>query len=202
MNTFFYLTSVNTLYGINVIAISYLLGSLPTSYLVGLFWGKDPTKLGSGNVGAVNTFRYISRSAGLFSMILDLGKGYLAVCLAAAVSPDGILPLLAALAVVTGHNWMIFLKFKGGKGFAASAGALLAISPLGVPIIILFIILILLFIRDTNTAAAFGMLALPFYLFFIFSWAGFLLGLLWATLILLKSRPDLAAYRAGRRRLF
>ncbi|MDO9535181.1 MAG: hypothetical protein Q7J85_07590 [Bacillota bacterium] len=58
----------------------------------------------------------------------------------------------------------------------------------------------LIFIRDTNTAAALGTLALPFYLFFIYSWAGFLLGLLWAVFILLKSRPDLAAYRAGRRR--
>ena len=202
MKTFFYLTSVDTLYAINAIAISYLLGSLPTSYLIGLFWGKDPTKVGSGNVGAANTFRNISRSAGLLSMVLDIGKGYIAVRLAAAVFPDGILPLIAALTVVAGHNWMIFLKFKGGKGLASSAGALLALSPPGVPIIILAIILILLFIRDTNTAAAFGTLALPFYLFFVYSWAGFLLGLLWTTFILLKSRPDLAAYRAGRRRLF
>jgi acyl phosphate:glycerol-3-phosphate acyltransferase len=201
MYDYYFLTSVNTLYAINAIVISYLLGSLPTSYLIGNLWGKDPTKVGSGNVGAANTFRHISRRAGLFSMILDMGKGFLAVCIAAAVSPEGILPLLAALTVVAGHNWMIFLRFKGGKGLAASAGALLALSPLGLPVIILAIILVLLFIRDTNTAAAIGTIALPFYLFFVYSWAGFLLGLLWALLILLKSRPDFAAYKAGRRRL-
>jgi glycerol-3-phosphate acyltransferase PlsY len=186
---------------INAVALAYLLGSVPVSFLLGILWGKDPGKVGSGNIGATNTFRYISPLAGLLSLILDAGKGYLAVYMAGTVAPGGIVPLLAAVAVVAGHNWMLFLKFRGGKGIATSAGALLAFSPWAVPVILAVMIILALLLRDTSTAGALGMLALPFYLYFIYNWAAFFWGALWAVMVIAKFRPDITAYRGGRRRL-
>lgn len=186
---------------INAVALAYLLGSIPFSLLIGKLWKKDPARLGSGNIGAVNTFRHISPLAGLLSFFCDAGKGYLAVLLAAHAAPGWLAPLLAACAVVAGHNWMLFLKFRGGKGLAASLGAMLAFSPGGILVILAVMILLALLLRDTNTAAAFGMVALPLYLYFVFEGAAFWGGALWAMMVIAKFWPDILAYRRGRRRL-
>lgn len=186
---------------INAVALAYLLGSIPFSFLFGKLWNKDPGKVGSGNIGAVNTFRHISPLAGLLSLFLDAGKGYLAVQIAAKAASGWVVPLLAALAVVAGHNWMLFLKFRGGKGLAASLGALLALSPWGVLVVLAVIIFLTLLLRDTNTAAAFGIIALPFYLYYVLNGGAFWGGVLWAAMIIIKFWPDITAYRGGRRRL-
>ncbi|NLJ56457.1 MAG: glycerol-3-phosphate acyltransferase [Firmicutes bacterium] len=187
---------------INAVALAYVLGSIPVSFLVALFWRQDLRRVGSGNVGTANTFRSISPWAGLLSLFLDAGKGYLAVCLALSAAPGGTVPFLAAAAVVAGHNWMLFLKFRGGKGLAASAGALLCLAPgaILVAAAVMFVLLILL--RDTNTAAALGMLSLPFYLLYLAGWGAFFCGLLWVALVIVKFWPDLQAYKAGRRCLY
>ncbi|NLL58298.1 MAG: glycerol-3-phosphate acyltransferase [Firmicutes bacterium] len=190
------------LYAIGAVALAYLLGSIPFSFLLGKLWGKDPGEVGRGNIGAANTFRNISPLAGLMSLFLDAGKGYLSVYIAGAAVPGVTVPLLAALAVVTGHNWMLFLKLRGGKGMATSAGALLALSPWGVPAVLAVMIILVFLLRDTNAAGALGMPALPFYLYFAFnSWTAFLIGALWAVVVMVKCRSDISAYRAGRRRL-
>ncbi len=136
------------------------------------------------------------------TLFFDAGKGYLSVYIAGAAVPGVTVPLLAALAVVTGHNWMLFLKLRGGKGMATSAGALLALSPWGVPVVLAVMIILVFLLRDTNTAGALGMPALPFYLYFTFNcWTAFLVGALWAVVVMVKCRSDISAYRAGRRRL-
>lgn len=124
---------------VNIIALcvgAYLIGSIPTAYLMGrLLKGIDIREHGSGNVGATNVMRVLGTWAGVATLAIDLLKGYAAVGLLAplACGDPSRLPaasILACIAVVAGHNWMIFLRFTGGKGVATTAGAFLAMMPL------------------------------------------------------------------------
>jgi len=137
-----------------IIVISYLLGSIPFPYLIGkLFTGKDIRKSGSGNMGTLNTFRLLKEEKGtkaaipglLLVLICDMGKAALALFLAQKLQFLGYdlttgMILSAAFAVI-GHNWPIWLDFKGGRGAACLMGMLLYLDPLsllvwGVPILI------------------------------------------------------------------
>ena len=118
------------------IILSYLLGSIPVGYILSrALKGIDIRRFGSGNFGATNVFRVVSPTAGVVVLVLDMLKGAIPVTLVAdlllrsSVDYDQILlRLLLGLAAVCGHNWTIFLKFKGGKGVATTAGALLGLS--------------------------------------------------------------------------
>jgi acyl-phosphate glycerol 3-phosphate acyltransferase len=106
--------------------VSYLLGSIPFSYLVARAYGKNLYQVGSGNIGAANVWRATGKiEAFLLALVGDLGKGILAIFLTQRFFPGQILPLaLATFFVVAGHNWPIFLKFKGGRGLGPAAGIL------------------------------------------------------------------------------
>ena len=122
------------------LSAAYLLGSFPTGLVVGrLFFRKDPREAGSGATGATNIFRQFGPAAGIAVSLVDLGKGALAVWVcsalgagsAAVASPDPLLPLkiAAALLAILGHVYPVFVGFRGGKGVATGAGALLVIAP-------------------------------------------------------------------------
>ena len=114
---------------IEVVVFSYLIGSIPFAYIVSkLFSRVDIRAKGSGNAGATNVLRVVGPFAGVVVLLLDILKGLAAVKLA-ALFIDGRLIYLAGLAVISGHCWSPFLKFKGGKGVAAALGVLLAIKP-------------------------------------------------------------------------
>lgn len=110
--------------------ISYFLGSIPFSYLVARFYGKNLYQVGSGNIGTANVWRATGKiEATSMALIGDLGKGILAVFLAQKFFPGQIFSqTLAAFFAVAGHNWPIFLKFKGGRGLATCAGILLYLN--------------------------------------------------------------------------
>jgi len=112
------------------IILAYLLGSVPTGYL----WGRlskniDIREHGSGNMGATNVFRVLGKGPGMAVLLLDILKGLVAVIgLGTVLGVDAILGRVAlAVAAVAGHNWTVFLGFKGGKGVATSLGVLLAL---------------------------------------------------------------------------
>ena len=112
-----------------LVPVSYLIGSIPFSFMVGRFLGGvDLRKIGSGNVGATNTLRSLGAKAGLLAFFLDMLKGLLVVVLAACFNADLTIRLLCGVLVVVGHCWSIFLKFSGGKGVATSAGVLVCIA--------------------------------------------------------------------------
>lgn len=121
---------------ISGLIISYVLGSIPTAYLFGrLYKGIDLRKHGSGNLGATNAFRVLGKGIGTSVLIIDILKGTISVLLAGLFfySPDiniskNLYLCLAAITAVCGHNWTVFLKFKGGKGIATSLGALIGFS--------------------------------------------------------------------------
>lgn len=120
-----------------VVIGSYLLGSVPFGYLAGRLAGIDIRKVGSGNVGATNVVRVLGKRYGYPVFALDFLKGFGAVLISMLAAPgkppawnsSEIFGILAAMSSVLGHLYPPWLKFKGGKGVATSAGALLALAP-------------------------------------------------------------------------
>lgn len=115
------------------VAISaYLLGSIPFGLLLSHLFGLgDIRKIGSGNIGATNVMRTGNKKVAALTLLLDLLKGVLAVVLAYYIAPDvPYAPLVAAALAVIGHDFPLWLKFKGGKGVATSLGVIAAVSPL------------------------------------------------------------------------
>jgi glycerol-3-phosphate acyltransferase PlsY len=113
-----------------VLAGAYLLGSVPFSYLAGRWKGVDVRRVGSGNVGATNVMRTAGRLPGTAALLLDVAKGSAAVLLARWAVPESpVLASRAALFAVVGHTFPFWLGFRGGKGVATGAGALLPLAP-------------------------------------------------------------------------
>jgi acyl phosphate:glycerol-3-phosphate acyltransferase len=113
-----------------VLLASYLLGSIPFSYLVARARGVDVRTVGSGNVGATNVMRSAGKAAGILAFLLDAGKGAAAALIARRFAPGAALPSLAAVAAIVGHMYPVWLRFRGGKGVATGAGAFLPLAPL------------------------------------------------------------------------
>lgn len=128
------------------LAIGYVCGLFQTGYIYGRTKGVDIRNEGSGNAGTTNSLRVFGWKAGLITFLGDLCKAILAVVLVKVIFdesyPDSIkvLELYAGFGTVLGHNFPCYLKFKGGKGIACTAGVILAVCPLAAPIcLVLFI---------------------------------------------------------------
>ena len=119
-----------------LVLAAYLLGSIPNGLLIARLKGIDLQKVGSGNIGATNVFRCVGKGWGIFAFVLDAVKGFVPAFFfpqLMAGAPDW-LGLACGVAAVAGHNWPVWLKFKGGKGVSTSAGMLLGIAPAAVGI--------------------------------------------------------------------
>lgn len=118
--------------GLLALLIAYLIGSIPFGFLlVKLTTGRDVRAAGSGNIGATNVLRTTGRVAAVITLVLDIAKGYAAVWLAAYLTGgSSVWTSAAALAVMAGHAFPVFLKFKGGKAVASFIGAFLYLTPL------------------------------------------------------------------------
>lgn len=122
-----------------MIIIAYLIGSIPTGLIIGkLFYNIDIRQHGSGNLGATNTFRILGKNAGIFVTIFDVLKGTLPALFPMMFHQD-IHPIIIGVAAVIGHVYPVYLKFKGGKAVATSAGVILGTNPL------LFLIIAVIF---------------------------------------------------------
>ena len=155
------------------IAAAYLLGSIPTGFLVAKSRGIDIRTVGSGNIGATNVLRALGKPAGVAVLLADALKGWLAVAVAAKLiggwfthgsglaTTDG-LSVCAGIAAILGHNYTCWLNFKGGKGIATSAGVILALVPLALAIILGIWILMLALTRYVSLASIAASFSLPF----------------------------------------
>jgi glycerol-3-phosphate acyltransferase PlsY len=114
-----------------ILAIDYLIGAIPFGFLiVKLKTGQDVRTSGSGNIGATNVLRTTGRAAGVVTLLLDIAKGFAAVWLMSHfTSGDPIWTSGAALAVMAGHAFPVFLNFRGGKAVASFVGAFLFLTP-------------------------------------------------------------------------
>ena len=155
--------------GIIAIVLGYLLGSIPTAYLsTRVATGKDVRRLGGGNVGGLNVYREVGLLPAAVVGIVDLAKGTAAVAVAywlLDVSQPFV--LAAAVAAVVGHNWMVFLKFSGGKGMGAAIGALFVLLPvygylLGLAFFFGTVLIPFVITRNVALSMGVGLLSLPF----------------------------------------
>jgi glycerol-3-phosphate acyltransferase PlsY len=118
------------------ILLAYLLGAMPNGLLIARLKGIDIRKVGSGNIGATNVMRSVGKPWGIATFVLDALKGFVPAFVFPAVFPSGAGPaavgVFSGVAAILGHNYPIYLRFRGGKGVATSAGVLLGIAPLAV----------------------------------------------------------------------
>jgi glycerol-3-phosphate acyltransferase PlsY len=149
---------------------AYLLGSIPTGYLVAKAKGVDIRAVGSGNIGATNVFRMLGKPAGIFVLVMDGLKGYAACAWAVDLIwkqwggefvDIEYLRITAGLAVVLGHNYPFWLRFKGGKGIATSGGVLAALVPWAFIIILIIFILVFALSRYVSLGSIAAAIALP-----------------------------------------
>ncbi|UCB44013.1 MAG: glycerol-3-phosphate acyltransferase [Dehalococcoidales bacterium] len=115
---------------ISAVLVGYLLGSIPSAYIAArIKGGVDIRQVGGGNMGALNVMREVDRGAGYAVWIADMAKGMLAVYIARWLGLSPVWVYAAGFAAIVGHNWPIFLKFRGGKGGATTLGILLVLVP-------------------------------------------------------------------------
>jgi glycerol-3-phosphate acyltransferase PlsY len=129
-----------------LVLVAYLLGSLPTALLlVRLMTGEDVRQKGSGNIGATNALRAAGWKAGVAVTLIDIAKGALSVFLMQRYNPESGWVAAAMLAVVIGHCYPVWLKFRGGKGVAAGFGAFVVIAPLSAlaALVVWFLVLVI-----------------------------------------------------------
>jgi glycerol-3-phosphate acyltransferase PlsY len=142
----------------------YLAGSIPFAILVSRLMGlPDPRTYGSGNIGATNVLRSGSKLAALLTLVGDAGKGGFAVLAARALGLDGFDLAVVGFAAFVGHCFPVWLRFKGGKGVATAAGALLAIDwRLGLAVLLVWLTVVVL-TRYSSLAALVAAVAAPYF---------------------------------------
>jgi acyl phosphate:glycerol-3-phosphate acyltransferase len=151
------------------ILLAYVLGSIPVGYLL-VKWrtGKDIRASGSGNIGATNVLRTTGVWAGVATLVLDIAKGYLAVWIADyASSGSPFWMSLAALAVMAGHTFPVFLQFKGGKAVASFLGAFLRLAPLATIAILVVFVAVVAWSRHISLGSIIAAGTLPLALWLI-----------------------------------
>ena len=185
---------------------SYIIGSIPSSYIMGkLLKGIDLREHGSGNLGAANAFRVLGFKAALPVLLFDIGKGFVAVhYFSRFAGPGTIFALLAALVVVIGHNYSVFVRFSGGKGVGATAGAFLALAPQAVGMCLALWIISLLITRIVSIAsmvsAAFLPVSVPLANRVFGAHVHYSVGILAvaaAVVVFVKHRPNIKRLREG-----
>lgn len=148
---------------------SYLIGSIPFGLLIGKSRGVDIRAAGSGNIGATNVMRVVGKTWGILTLILDALKGVVSAAvlpLTVGESAPELLGLLCGVAAIAGHSFPIYLRFKGGKGVATSAGVLLGVTPAAFGVgIAVFLTLFVLF-RYVSLGSIGAALAVPIAAYF------------------------------------
>jgi glycerol-3-phosphate acyltransferase PlsY len=155
------------------LVIAYLLGSIPTAYIITrIIKGQDIRRLGGGNIGGLNTMKSVGKIPGTIVLVVDIGKGAAAVAIARwGLDVPSLFVMLAGLLAVVGHMWMIFLKFSGGRGMGPMLGAIVSIliiygNWLGLGIFMILIIIPIGITRNVPLSMSVALLGLPFIAWF------------------------------------
>ena len=187
-------------------ALAYLLGGLPFGYwFVRLTSGRDIRTMGSGNIGATNVQRSMGTKAGIVVLSLDILKGFLAVWLAALLTHGDTAALaLAAVAVMLGHCYPVFLRFKGGKAVACFVGAFLYLAPLALLITTVVFVAVVALSKYVSLGSILGALVFPFALWLVNRPPSSILyaSIFAATLVIYRHKGNIARLRAGKESRF
>ena len=153
-----------------IVLVGYFLGSIPTAYIAGhLLKGRDIRQMGDANMGAANTFRELGAKVGVAVGIIDAGKGALAIFIAQVADSPQVVVLLTGVAAVAGHNWPVFLGFRGGRGESTTIGVLLTLVTQ--PMLITGIATVITLLVRKNVMLASAVLFIPLPL--LCWWLGF-----------------------------
>lgn len=189
------------------VLISYLLGSIPTAYLFGKMKGIDIRKVGSGNVGATNAFRVLGKVPGSMVLVIDIIKGALATAVVTSLfGLDHIIyPVIMGLVVVSGHNWTIFLNFKGGKGIATSLGVLIGLTIKAAsirPVLLITVLIwlgVFLWSGIVSLASLVATTILPFLLVFTDQpFEVVALGVIFCVFVVIRHQPNIKRLLTGK----
>jgi len=189
-----------------VLPAAYLLGAIPFGYLL-VRWktGGDVRASGSGNIGATNVLRTTGKAAGFATLLLDIAKGYLAVWLAARwTAHDPLWMSLAALTVMAGHAYPVFLKFKGGKAVASFVGAFLCLTPLALAVEIVVFVAVVAWTRHISMGSIVGAATFPLAVWLILQPSLYIVAasLIGGAFIIYKHSSNVVRLRAGTESVF
>jgi len=180
-----------------IIALGYLLGSLPTAFLAGHFLrGVDIRRVGDENMGAANAFRELGPAIGIGVGLIDAAKGSVAILIAQAVGVSQLGVLTTGLATVIGHNWPVFIGFRGGRGESTTIGILLVLVTRPMLILAIPTVATLIIKKNVNIASAVLFIALP-----VVGWVMHISGILIAYGIALPGLVGLTHYLRVRGRV-
>ena len=192
--------------GLAAIVIAYLIGGVPFGFLLVKFTtGRDVRKEGSGNIGATNVLRTTGRAGAVLTLLLDVAKGYAAVWLAAKLTADDPMwTALAALAVLAGHAYPVFLSFKGGKAVASFIGAFLYLTPLPLAAVLLVFVAVVAATRQISAGSIIAAATFPFGVWMIDHppLPVFLASLIAGAFIVYRHRSNIERIRAGKENVF
>ena len=178
-----------------LLLIAYMLGNISPSTILAKAKGIDIKKSGSGNAGTTNALRVLGAKAAVITLVIDIGKGFLAVFLA-GIFLNPMQVSFCALAVFLGHVWPLLLKFKGGKGVATAFGALLALNWKLALICLGIVVLVVLVTRMVSLGSVTAALAFPFLAYFMEK--EFLpAGICMALILIFKHRANIARILSG-----
>jgi acyl-phosphate glycerol 3-phosphate acyltransferase len=178
-----------------LLLIAYMLGNISPSTILAKAKGIDIKKAGSGNAGTTNALRVLGAKAAVITLVIDIGKGFLAVFIAGRFL-DPMQVSFCALAVFLGHVWPLLLKFKGGKGVATAFGALLALNWQLALICLGIVVLVVLVTRMVSLGSVTAAIAFPFLAYFMEK--EFLpAGICMALILIFKHRANIARILSG-----
>jgi glycerol-3-phosphate acyltransferase PlsY len=184
-----------------VLPIAYLLGAIPFGYLL-VRWktGTDVRAAGSGNIGATNVLRTTGRAAGVATLLLDIAKGYLAVWIAGRIThQDPLWMSIAALAVMAGHAYPVFLKFNGGKAVASFVGAFLCLTPLALAAVLVVFVVAVAWTRQISMGSIVAAATFPLAVWLILQppLPMFLAALIAGVFIIYRHSSNIRRLRSG-----
>lgn len=184
-----------------LLLIAYIIGSIPTSFWIGkIFFGINLLEHGSKNVGATNAWRVLGPPMGILVLIFDLLKGYIPVYWSIVqFSMESPYPIYMGIACVVGHSMSPFLKFRGGKGVATSAGFFLAMAPAALGVSLGVFLIIILITRFVSLGSMVASVCFPIfsYLFYSQNPLVWQVGAVVSLLILLRHRANIGRLIAG-----
>lgn len=183
---------------IAALILAYLLGSVPTGYLMGAWMGVDVRAAGSGNIGATNVARVLGKRQGILTLAADVAKGVIPVFVALQLGFASTVAAYVGVAAFLGHLYPIFLKFRGGKGVATAFGVFAVLAPLATLVLIVVFAAVALVSRIVSLSSMAAALAAP-VTFWFFSYPPALVGVVAfiAAMIILRHRGNLRRLFAG-----
>ena len=181
-----------------LIIFAYVMGSVPSGYILGKMSGIDVRSVGSGNIGATNVVRALGKGRGALTLFADAAKGYLPVWVALRLEVGAVTIALVAIAAFLGHLYPLFLNLQGGKGVATALGALLASQPMATLVLIVVFGVAVLASRIVSLGAIAAAIAAPVVLWFFSQSPVFVaMGVFLSAMVILRHRGNIQRLLAG-----